>query len=133
MKVDLLDIVVNCEMKYYCSCCWYPFSRHILYKPNSTKPDFLVDSINVLYYIYIYIYILSIVQSHMIYWGNWGSVATKWVRDNGSTSGSWTRSCTRNFHPKRVIMLLLFVTQSFCPKPFFPLKFSWLLLAKSSC
>ena len=32
--------------------CWYPFSRHISYKPNSTKLDFLMDLIHVLYFIY---------------------------------------------------------------------------------
>ena len=32
--------------------CWYLFSRHISYKPDSTKLDFLVGSIHVLYFIY---------------------------------------------------------------------------------
>ena len=31
---------------------WYPFSWHILYKPDSTKLDLLVGSIHVLYFIY---------------------------------------------------------------------------------
>ena len=34
--------------------CWYPFLRHISYKSDSTKPDFFVSSIHVLYYILFY-------------------------------------------------------------------------------
>ena len=40
--------------------------------------------------------------------------ATKWVRDTGSTLGSWKRSCTQNFHPKTTFMLWVTVAQLFC-------------------
>ena len=32
--------------------CWYPFSWHILYKPNSIKPDLIIGPIHVLYYFF---------------------------------------------------------------------------------
>ena len=52
-----------------------------------------------------------------VWFGGYGSVpfepfawaqlmhATKWERDIGSTSGSWRRSCTWNFHLKTAFML----------------------------
>ena len=40
--------------------------------------------------------------------------ATKWERDIGSTSGSWRKSCTWNFHPKTAFMLWVTVAQLFC-------------------
>ena len=48
-KCAVLLIIENvfCYFIY----CWYPFSRHIFYKPDSTKPNFLVGSIHVLYFI----------------------------------------------------------------------------------
>ena len=39
--------------------------------------------------------------------------ATKWERDIGSTSGSWRKSCTWNFHPKTAFMLWVTVAQLF--------------------
>ena len=52
--------------------------------------------------------------------------ATKWARDTSSTSSSWKRSCTRNFHLETAFILWLIEAQSFYPNPFFPLK--WLAL-----
>lgn len=55
--------------------------------------------------------------------------AIKWARDTGSTISSWRRSCTWDFHPKRGLMILLSMTQVFCPTHFFYLKntanFKW--------
>ena len=39
--------------------CRYLFLQRIFYKPNSTKPDFLVGSIHVLYFIYSFKHSLS--------------------------------------------------------------------------
>ena len=91
-------------------------------------------------------------SSQCNYWRNWGSVVWRiWVnflrtfcmsqtqacyqvgKDIGSTSSSWRRSCTLNFHPRRAFILWLIAAQSFCPNPFLPLKHSWLSLANSSC
>ena len=36
------------------SYCWCSFLQHIFYKPDSTKPNFIVGSIYVLYYILFY-------------------------------------------------------------------------------
>ena len=47
--------------------------------------------------------------------------AIKWVRNIGSTLGSWRRSCTWNFHRKRAFIPWLTVAQSFCPNQFLPL------------
>ena len=41
--------------------------------------------------------------------------ATKWARDADSTSSSWRRSCTQNFHLKGAFMLWVTMAQSFCP------------------
>ena len=54
---------------------------------------------------------------------------TKWAKDTSSTSGSWRRSCTWNFHPKTAFMLWLTMALS---EPIFPLKNNWLSLANSS-
>ena len=39
------------NLSFILNLCWYPFLRHIFYKPDSTKLDFFVGSIHVLYYI----------------------------------------------------------------------------------
>ena len=51
--------------------CWYPFSWHIFYEPDSTKPDFFVGSIHVLHYILFFQAWLKPMQ-HI--GGNWESV-----------------------------------------------------------
>ena len=51
---------------------------------------------------------------------------TKWVRDTGSTSGSWRRSCTQNFHLKRAFMLWVTVSLIFSLAPFSTPKHRWL-------
>ena len=52
--LSLLWIDRTIIMYKYFRHCWYPFSRHIFYKLDSIKPDFLMGSINVLYYILFY-------------------------------------------------------------------------------
>ena len=64
--------------------------------------------------------------------------ATKWVRDTSSTSSSWKRSCTQNFHPKRVFKLWLTVAQLFystifCLKHIANLKWLALSAATTKC
>ena len=44
--------------------------------------------------------------------------ATKWARDASSTSSSWRRICTQNFHFKRVFILWFTVVQLFCSTVF---------------
>ena len=57
--------------------CWYPFSRHILYEADSTKPNFLIGSIHVLFFYFI---LLSMAQAHATHEGNWESVVWRvWV------------------------------------------------------
>ena len=61
----LYDMSILCSYVTEITICWYPFSWHIFYKPDSTKPDFLVGSIHVLYFI---LFFLSMVQAHATYW-----------------------------------------------------------------
>ena len=50
----------------------------------------------------------------------------------GCTSNLWRRSCTRNFHPKKCLRLLLSMARSFFPNPLLLLKHGWLSLPNSS-
>ena len=83
-------------------------------------------------WIIFYFILLSMAQAHMKVWfGGYELVpfgpfawaqhmrATKWVKDTNSTSGSWRRSCTRNFHPKTAFILWLTMAQSFRLNAFF--------------
>ena len=100
--------------------------------PFHTSPTSLWAQL--MYYIIFYFILLSMAQAHAIYgkiekvwFRGYGLVhfgpfawaqpmrTTKWARDAGSTSGSWKRSCTQNFHLKRVFILWVTVAQSFYP------------------
>ena len=50
----------------------------------------------------------------------------------GCISNLWRRSCTRNFHPKKGLRLLLSMARSFFPNPLLLLKYGWLTLPNSS-